>query len=117
MLQHSCLVQTCDNGIGTIRQVLNAQRRPDPSLSTVLKQLCRERNTYDLLLKQMDADAAAEEEKEPSSHLQKLFAEDPEFRRLLTLLRWSEEMESEQPGSFKKACDDITAFDDTKNIL
>lgn len=77
--------QTAENSVRIIRHLLQGQRKVDNRLKSVLQQLTREKNAFNLILKLLDSERLIEvqKENEPSSYLQKLFIDNQEFRRII----------------------------------
>ncbi|KAI6182332.1 Nuclear pore complex protein [Aphelenchoides bicaudatus] len=92
------LYEICNNGVESIRKLSAGIRKGDPTLQSILGQLCEERNAYLLLWMLLETERSVEN-KRPTTNslLQNLLIKDVEFRKLHALLKWVENKDFHQP--------------------
>uniref|UniRef100_A0A915ER37 Nuclear pore complex protein n=1 Tax=Ditylenchus dipsaci TaxID=166011 RepID=A0A915ER37_9BILA len=75
-----------------------------------------EKDAYEMVLKLMDSEELASNNQNEESFLSKLFTQNQEFRKLATLLHWSEEIAFRNPDGFSRHIAEASHFDNVDNI-
>uniref|UniRef100_A0A7E4ZY00 Nuclear pore complex protein n=1 Tax=Panagrellus redivivus TaxID=6233 RepID=A0A7E4ZY00_PANRE len=109
--------QTSSVGVEIFERTFNGRQRVHPQIANVLESIKCERNTYDLILKLYTADQIAHGEEETRSDLKRLFRQNDEFRRLVTLLHWSEETAFESPVGFSQMVEEVTKLESMEHAF
>uniref|UniRef100_A0AC34G1Z8 Uncharacterized protein n=1 Tax=Panagrolaimus sp. ES5 TaxID=591445 RepID=A0AC34G1Z8_9BILA len=99
--------ETAMNGVQIFQRTFNNGKKGDRRIEMILNSLKAERNIFDLILKLYRAEVIAQQKDENTSLLKRLFMENAEFRRLATLLHWSEEVAFQDPIGFSQLVKEV----------
>ncbi|KAI1732257.1 nuclear pore protein [Ditylenchus destructor] len=113
----SSFLETCDFAVRTVEKLSGADRTgTDRKSRLILEQLNLEKQAYDLLIKLMDSEELAESTATTDSFLTKHFKDNQEFRRLTTMLHWSEEIAYQSSAGFSQHVKQLSYFENVNNI-
>ena len=99
--------ETASNGVQIFHRTFDNRRKHDARIDAIVASLEAERNLFDLILKLFQAELIAQHKDDGTSILKKLFTEKAEFRRLVTLLHWSEEAAFQHPIGFSQLIKEV----------
>lgn len=99
--------ETASNGVLIFDKFSEGGIKGGKRVSNIKSVLQKERNAYDLILKLYYTEAISTDQEAETSVLRRLLKENVHFRKLITLLHWSEEVAFADPIGFSQLLTEI----------
>jgi hypothetical protein len=109
--------ETAANGVQIFQRTFDNRRNGGHRIEFIIKSLEAERNIFDLILKLFQAELISQNNDEKTTLLKRLFMENAEFRRLATLLHWSEEAAFYNPTGFSQLIQEVEHLENIEHAL
>lgn len=94
--------ETASNGVLIFNKLSENGDKGGKRIARIKQSLQMERNLYDLILKLHKAEIIAEVDENDDSLLKRIFKNNVHFRKLATMLHWSEEVAFTDPTGFSQ---------------
>lgn len=101
------LHEIASDGVQIFDRISEGGTKGGRKVANIKESLVKERNAFDLILKLHRAEIIAEESDDITSILKRLFKTNVHFRKLVTLLHWSEEVAFADPVGFSQLISEV----------